>query len=203
MYIVVESLKNGPDDKETTVVGVHRQVKAASVHAWKLYFKEILKNVQHLSQKGNRLSIKYTILCWDERPEENTLIATWHLLWPSLERGKDKDKQQQTMSQHVKSVIAELDAGKVPNHLWNKYMSLAREGEGALVKFNTQTNQLTRLKNQLLLTRLQPSNQTLLLLSQRRLLKFLNLKFQNLFPLKTQLRFLHVSFRSGFISSQG
>lgn len=128
MYIVIESLKNGPDDKETTVLGVHRQVKAASVQAWKLYFKEILKNIQHLSQKGNRLSIKYTILCWDERPEENTLIATWHLLWPSLERGKDKDKQQQTMLQHVKSVIAELDAGKVPNHLWNKYMSLAHVG---------------------------------------------------------------------------
>lgn len=42
------------------------------------------------------------------------------------------------MSQHVKSVIAELDAGKVPNHLWNKYMSLAREGEGAPV--NSTTN---------------------------------------------------------------
>lgn len=130
MYIVIESLKNGPDDTETTVLGVHRQVKAASVQAWKLYFTEILKNIQHLGQKGNRLSIKYTVLCWDERPEENSLIGTWHLNWPSLERGKDKDKdkQQQTMLQHVKSVIADLSDGKVPNHLWNRYMSYKLEG---------------------------------------------------------------------------
>lgn len=128
MYIVIESLKNGPDDKETNIVGVHRQVKAASVQAWKLYFSEILKNIQHLKERANRLSVKYSILCWDERPEENVLIGTWHINWPSLERGKDKDKQQQTLLLHVKSVLAELNDGKVPNHLWNRYMSYKLEG---------------------------------------------------------------------------
>lgn len=128
MYIVIESLKNGPDDKETNIVGVHRQVKAASVQAWKLYFSEILKNIQHLKERANRLSVKYSILCWDERPEENVLIGTWHINWPSLERGKDKDKQPETMLSHVKSVLAELNEGKVPNQLWNRNMSYKLEG---------------------------------------------------------------------------
>ncbi|RYF12571.1 MAG: hypothetical protein EOO77_17215 [Oxalobacteraceae bacterium] len=109
--------------EKTTIEGLHRQVKPASLQAWNLYLQSLLDHLADdgFYQKPNPFD--YHIVQWDERPEENKSVGTWTLIKFSLNRGKEKSKQTDSMKKHISEIQDELDAGRIPKDLWNHQMS--------------------------------------------------------------------------------
>ena len=132
MYIVTET----NEKNETSVKGVHRQVKAASVQAWTLNLTAKLREdiVEAYISKGSQKNIgpEYKILCWDDRPDQNVLNGTWYLRVPAS-TGKDPEKRKEVFRQQVESYLEELKtAGRTPSSLWNSYMSHEPAEQGSV-----------------------------------------------------------------------
>lgn len=128
MYIVVEVNKVKDSDAcSSTVRGVHRQIKQASVQAWTLYLTAKTEDeiVQKYCEKGTKVNIgpEYKILCWDERPDHNALVGTWFLETPPFSLSKDKDKKREVFLQFIKKNLEELsNDNRTPSMLWNNCM---------------------------------------------------------------------------------
>ncbi len=125
MYILVEFIHDSCD--ELAIKGLFRQIKAASLQAWKLFFQDRLDMIDDYcdESKQNPVPRQYGILCWDERSEENLLLGIWRLHSPPLERNKVRETQKQDMTQSIQATLVELEHGAVPHVLWNKFMSFS------------------------------------------------------------------------------
>ena len=134
MFLLAQTESQETGVSQTTpanivVKGMFRQVKYATIEAWKLFYNDRLNNVAMYCDKTvkNTAPTRYRILSWDDRPESNVFLGAWDLHAPPLERGNNKDpsKQQDAMTENIKAILTELDSGSVPGFLWNKYMSYA------------------------------------------------------------------------------